>query len=119
MTEKIYINGGVKYHFEEKEGKLYLLSLEIWDKVFDFPGGGIAERDSVGSLQIQDHSVGRVDLDSEVNEALDALDNVATIGEEAIGNMVSDAIAAATGGGGGNTQDAGSDTGADDGSLDV
>jgi len=119
MTEKIYINGGVKYHFEEKEGKLYLLSLEIWDKVFDFPGGGIAERDSVGSLQIQDHSVGKVDLDQEVNDTLDAVEEAATIGTVAVGDMVASAIAAATGGGDGNTQDAGSDTGADDGSLDV
>lgn len=43
MKYKDFINGGVKYHFEEKEGKLYLISIVIWDKVFEFPNGGIPE----------------------------------------------------------------------------
>lgn len=119
MKDMIYTNGGVKYHFEERDGILYLLSLEIWDKVFEFPNGGIAERDSVGSLQIQDHSVGKVDLDQEVNDTLDAVQEASTIGMDAVGDMVANAIAAATGGGGGGTQEAGSDTGADDGNLDI
>ena len=43
MKYKDFINGGVKYHFEEKEGKLYLISIVISDKVFEFPNGGIPE----------------------------------------------------------------------------
>lgn len=55
--EKNYINGGVKYHFEERDGKLHLLSLEIWDKLFVFPNGGIPEHDSIDSDAIKDGSI--------------------------------------------------------------
>lgn len=43
MKYKDFINGGVKYHFEEKEGKLYLISIVIWDKVFETNTNKIGE----------------------------------------------------------------------------
>lgn len=88
MAQKTYINGGVKYHFEERNGKLYLLSQEIWDKVFEFPNGGIAAKDSVTSEQIQDGSIKREDLSPELQEQLQR----ETIGEEAAHSMVADLI---------------------------
>lgn len=89
MKYKDFINGGVKYHFEEKDGKLFLLSVEIWGKVFEFPNGGIAEKDSVTSEQIVDGSIQLEDLSDEakaqmINE---------TIGEEAAHNLVAEIIA--------------------------
>lgn len=45
MKKKVYTNGGVRYHFDEKDGKLSLTSLEIFGKEFVFPNGGIPEGD--------------------------------------------------------------------------
>lgn len=57
MKYKEFINGGVKYHFEEKEGVLHLLSLEIWGKIFEFPNGGIPAHDSIDSDAIKDGAI--------------------------------------------------------------
>ena len=107
MKYKDFINGGVKYHFEEKDEKLYLLSVEIWGKEFVFPDGGIAEKDSVSSEQIVDGSIQLEDLSDEakaqmVNE---------TIGEEAAHELVANIIAEQEGKPSNNENGGGTDSG--------
>ncbi len=87
--EKNYICGGVKYHFEEEEdGKLRLLSLEIWNKVFELPNGGIVEKESITSEQIADGSITENDLSDDLKAQIAK----ETIGEEAAHSIVADLI---------------------------
>lgn len=68
--------------------KLNRIIIEKVDgKTYEFSGGsgeggGQPAPDSVGSEEIKDGSVGKVDLDEEVNEGLDELNNVSLTDEE-------------------------------------
>ena len=122
-NEKTYICGGVKYHFEEKDGKLHLLSLEIWNKLFVLPNGGIPEQTVEVISQAVEETItktnedGRINRLEEIKEFLSGYPegtsleevladveqrtqnsiteeiNSRTIGEEAAHSMVADLIA--------------------------
>lgn len=60
------------------------LVVEVGGKEYELTGGGsgVVPADSVGSEEIKDGSVGKVDLDEEVNEGLDELNNISLTDEE-------------------------------------
>lgn len=89
MKEITYNHAGVIWHFEEREGKLYLVSVEIFSKLFEFPNGGIAAKDSITSEEIADGSVQMEDLSEEVKAQMGS----ETIGEDAAHSLVADIIA--------------------------
>lgn len=67
MKKKVYTNGGVRYHFDEKDGKLSLTSLEIFGKEFVFPNGGIPEGDIEQISRNVSEQLTNANSDGEIN----------------------------------------------------
>ena len=95
------VNCPMHFYYEEKDdGTAVLRHIRVQQKPYEVPADGITidtlPADSVGSDQIEDESVQKRDLHKDVQDTLDKIEDAQTIGEQAVGSMVADAIRNAT-----------------------
>ena len=96
------VNSPMHFYYEVKDdGTAVLRHIRVQQKNYEVPADGITvdtiPANSVDSDAIKDESVQKQDLHRDVQDTLDKIEDAQTIGEQAVGDMVADAINAATG----------------------
>lgn len=95
------VNSPLHFYTEvTDDGNEVLRHIRVQQKVYEVPADGITidtvPPDSVDSSSIKNESVEKQDLHRDVQDTLDKMENAATIGEQAVSDMVADAIRNAT-----------------------
>jgi len=95
------VNSPLHFYTEvTDDGTEVLRHIRVQQKNFKVPADGITidtvPPDSVDSDSIKDESIEKRDLHQDVQDTLDKIEDANTIGEQAVGDMVAQAISDAT-----------------------